>query len=425
MAPRPPSRAWTPSGRRVRGNSPDGARIAWTHITSADTADVQTSDLHVADLAVSDTGAATLSNVVTRVTGLANSSATWTHDGGTLRFVRYDGDTGPGDLWTVPSTGTDSATQVVTAGVDEAAVGNVVTDDTATAAATATPFTLAGTTARIAWTLPTGETDLAGVSITRTGGAGPKTFRVPAPATSVVDSGLTVGTTYSYAISAVDHSGNLATASTRHLTAIKPFATFPDPTSTGYYASPAFRVLLPAQGTYTVQVRTNGTGPLTTWYTGSGASHVYTAAKAGYSYGFLVTSRDGYGNSSAPTGAGIAVVPYDQTRASFSGNVLTQSLSSRYLGSATLLRAAGAASRFTVNGNRLQVIGERCISCGVMDVYLDGARVAGIDTHASARQARQVLYTRTLTPGNHALVVKARGTAGRPNVVLDGFGVRH
>jgi hypothetical protein len=37
-----------------------------------------------------------------------------------------------------------------------------------------------------------------------------------------------------------------------------------------------------------------------------------------------------------------------------------------------------------------------------------------------------VLYTRNLTAGvNHTVVIKARGTAGRPNVVLDAFGVRH
>ncbi|MDX6267187.1 MAG: hypothetical protein QOD70_1927 [Frankiales bacterium] len=61
-----------------------------------------------------------------------------------------------------------------------------------------------------------------------------------------------------------------------------------------------------------------------------------------------------------------------------------------------------------------------------MDVYVDGTRVAGIDTRYTQRRARVVLYTRTLTAGvNHTVVIKARGTAGRPNVVLDAFGVRH
>jgi hypothetical protein len=248
---------------------------------------------------------------------------------------------------------------------------------------------------------------------------------VPVSQSSYQDSGLTVGATYTYELAAVDRSGNAGPAVTRQLTAIQPFTTFPDPTSTGYFRTPAFRVGLPAQGTKRVDVRTNGTGPLVTWVTTTASSAVFSAARAGYSYGFLVTVTDGFGNSSAPTGGGTAVVPYDQTRATYSGAVLTQRSSDRYLGSATLLRAAGAAMRMTVNGSRLQVVGERCASCGVMDVYVDGRRVAGVDTRAAARQVRQVLYTRALGAGNHAVVIKARGTAGRPNVVLDGLAVRH
>ena len=91
-----------------------------------------------------------------------------------------------------------------------------------------------------------------------------------------------------------------------------------------------------------------------------------------------------------------------------------------------ILFFAVTTAKAAVVPGRLQVIGERCASCGVMDVYVDGVRVAGIDTRAASRQARQVLYTRVIKAGvNHSVVIKARGTAGRPNVVIDAIGVRH
>jgi hypothetical protein len=405
--------------------SPDGAHLAWTRDTSSAEGTTSTAEVHVADLTV-DAGAVTLAGDRTLVSGVDAALPAWSTDGSQVLFLEYDA-TGNGSVWTAPQTGSSPAVTAGVPGVDTVGLGYALADTTPPGSATLLPATLAGTAATVHWSLPA-DTDVYGVELTRTSdGTTPKTVTVPAPATSYKDSGLLLGHTYTYSAVTVDRNGNRSPGVSRQLTALAATASFPDPTSTTYYLSPSFRVGFPTPGAYTVQYRTNGTGALTTWVDHATAtSQVFSTAKAGYSYGLLMTRYDSYGNSTAPTGVGTAVVPYDQTRATFSGSFATQALSGRYLGSATILKAAGSAARLVVNGNRLQVIGEKCASCGVMDVYVDGVRVAGVDTHLAYRVSRAVLYTRALTAGvNHTVVIKARGTAGHPNVVLDGFGVRH
>lgn len=401
--------------------SPDGTEVVWERDTSTTDSKTPSTDLHVGDLALAS-GKATVTGDRAVTSGGYSDGPVWSPDGTSIRYVSYDAGF-LGSLRSVPAAG--GASSAVAASGDHEAVAYATAEATAPGAVTVGPAVLAGTSPTVSWTLPS-DADLYGVEITRSGYGATRTVRVAAPATSYKDSGLVLGKTYTYSVAALDKAGDRGTATTRQVTALAATATFTDPTSTASTTA-AFRVGFPAGSSYTVQYRTNGTGPLTTWLTrATGTSQVFSAAKPGSSYGFLVTVYDAYGNSSAATGAGTAVVPLDQTAATFAGSVVKQSLSGRYLGSAELLKAAGASARLTVKGNRLQVVGERCSSCGVMDVYVDGARVAGVDTRAAARQARVVLYTRTLsTSVSHTVVVKARGTAGRPTVVLDGFGVRH
>ncbi|MFN2539055.1 MAG: hypothetical protein ABR549_13040 [Mycobacteriales bacterium] len=400
--------------------SPDAAHVSWTR----DTSDATTSmaEVHVADLAVA-AGVATLTADRTLASDVEASGPTWAPDGSHVLFVITDAG-GAGSVWSAPQDGSTPRTSAVVPTGDIWSIGYAVSDAVAPGSATLLPATLAATSATLRWALPA-DGDVYAVELSRTAPS-PKTITVKAPATSYVDTGLALGTTYTYSAVVVDKAGNRSPAVTRQLTTLAATATVPDPTSTRYYLNPSFRVYFPT-GTYTVQYRANGSGGLTTWLDhAAGSSQVFSTAKAGSSYGLLMTRYDGFGNSTAPTGIGTAVVPYDQTRASYSGSYVTQTLNERYLGNATILKTAGSAARLVVNGNRLQVVGEKCTSCGVMDVYVDGVRVAGIDTHDTQRRSRFVLYTRNLTAGvNHTVVIKARGTAGRPNVVLDAFGVRH
>jgi hypothetical protein len=399
--------------------SPDGTKVAWSNDTSTgsgnDTADIVSGDVTF------DGTTATVTGTATRATGQYNSSPAFTADNASLRFIKYDGDVGDGNIWQVPLAG-GTAVEEARAG-DEYDMDMALLDSAVPAAATTAPAILAGTSATVRWSLPA-DPNVAGVLVTRKLGSTVQKYRmfVPRTATSYADTGLVLGSTYTYVIETVSRSNVLGAGVTRNLTARKPSITYTDPTSSGNTTA-AFKVTLPA-GTYTVKYRTNGAATWNTWVTnGTGTSRTFPGV-AGNSYAFSVQSFDGYGNSSAVVSGGTAVVPRDQTAATYGGSTAASSASYRFLGSARTLRAAGSYARISVVGNRFQVIGERCTTCGVMYIYDGATKVATVDTRASTHQLRQVLYARGLTSGTHTMTIKAAGTAGRPNVILDAFAAR-
>ncbi len=59
---------------------------------------------------------------------------------------------------------------------------------------------------------------------------------------------------------------------------------------------------------------------------------------------------------------------------------------------------------------------------GSARVYVDGRLVTTVSLHATDAATRWIAWSRTLaTPGTHAIRVKVVGTAGHPQVVVDGF----
>jgi hypothetical protein len=328
------------------------------------------------------------------------------------------------DLMSVPAAGgpvtqrTDTPTRL-----ESVAVGMAVDDGAAPAPISVLPFVFDGLHVHLRWTLPA-DADLSGVLVqVRTSGGYlyPVDF-VPAPATGYDD--FSYGKV-NYELSAVDRSGHLSSTVTRSAEPIDPFVTFPTPVATT--TTTAFTLKLPAYGAHnSLWYRPYGTtGPLVQLLDKAEQStYLFDQGTAGGNYGFLVQSFDAFGNATAQVGGGTAMVPFDQNRAAFSGSVLTESRPDRYLGSATILRTAGSAARFTTSATLLRIVGERCRSCGVMDVYVDGSRIAGIDTYSADRKVRQVLLSKGLTSGKHTVVIKARGTVRHPWVVLDALGLR-
>jgi hypothetical protein len=415
--------------------SPDGTHLAWSHDPSPGSATASTADVETADFALTN-GVGTVSNVTQRATGQDNYSPTWSRDGGTLRYVKY-GDSGPGDIFSIALTPGATATQESRTG-DELQVATGLLDTAAPGDVVATPFTLAATGATLHWTLPA-DTDLSGVLITRKLGSTVQrsSVFVAAPSTSFADTGLVLGQTYTYEIAAVDRSGNVGTAAIRQLTTASVAASFTDPTSNGSIVA-AFRVTLGSTAAglhYYANYRALPSTTWTPWLSGvTGGSQVFgstaatgkaaTTSKPGTTYQFRTRVADAYGNSTGTLSSAAAVVPFDQVSAAFNaGRTVAQARN--FLGSVRLLNVAGQYGRITVTGNRFQVIGQRCTTCGAFDVYDGRTRVATIDTRATSTQYRAVLYTRTwTTSATRTLVVKARGTSGRPNVILDAFAVR-
>jgi hypothetical protein len=419
--------------------SEDGQHLAWAQDTS--TSSTSTSDIETATLSVVS-GVATIGTPVVVATGLANEAPSFSVNGNTLYFVRWDGDQGAGDVWsgpTVPSGGNPPAVSVSTPGDDDYDVAIGTTDDgTAPAAAgTAVPAVLSGTSATVRWSIPA-DADLSGVLITRKLGSTTQKFEVyvPAPMGSYVDTGLTLGATYTYEITAIDRSDNRATVATRHLMALQAAATFADPTS-GTSAKAAFPVSFgpSSSGRFTVDYLLGGTSTWHRWVTDTaGRTRTFgsvattgvaaTTSTPGASYGFRVQVKDSYGNATALLASAHAVVPFDQTKATLSGGT-NVSTTAAFLGSYRRLSKTTDYAKVTLVGSRLQVVGWKCTSCGVFAIYDGSSLVGTVDTRASSTITRTVLFTRTYSSvGTHTFTIRPKATSGRPYVLLDGFAMR-
>ncbi len=416
--------------------SPDGAHLAWS--TDKDpngNGTLSVADIQVATLSVAN-GTATVGAPTSLTSTLNNLDPAWISNTA-LDFVRNDGDVGSGEIWTAPIDGLTPASLVATTADDEIGIATGSLDGVAPGAATATtPFGLRGTAATIAWTLPA-DPDVSGVVVTRTLGAVIKPLAfIAAPANRYNDSGLTLGSVYTYTITSVDRSGKYGPAVQRTMQALTAGAVFSSPTS-GASILAGFPVTFgkgdPASTVFDVSYRTNGAATATPWVThttgvtrtfGSAASAgvAATTSTPGNSYRFQVTASDAYGNATAPTVSAAAVVPYDQTKATYSAGTSSARYSDVYFHSVNVLKTAGAKAVVTLTGNRFQVIGTRCPTCGVIDVFYGGRRLGTVDTYASTRKVRQVLFT--VTWGSYAsrtLTVTNRATAHRPLAYLDAF----
>jgi hypothetical protein len=413
--------------------SPDGSKLAWGLLTN-DSAPY-TSTLQVATL----TGPSSVGAATPLDTTLYTRQPAFSRDGSTLFYLKTSGAVGgSGDLWSVPVTGGPGAAVAAT-GADEsdvAVTNNPAADAVAPAAPTiGSSFTIAGTSATVRWTLPA-DADLSGVLISR---AGRDPFFVAAPNTAAIDTGLALGQKYDYTIKAVDRSGNQSVASGTHsMVAMSPVATFGSPTSaastttsfpvrfaTGGTTGTVFDVdYMPYGGTWHDWV-TGATGNLRTFGSAATTNVAATSSLAGGTYTFKVTVQDdGFGNTSAATPSAAAVVPWDQTKAVFSGSSLLGS-SAAYLGSFRRFSSTAAYAKVTLVGNRLQVVGWKCSSCGAFAIYDGATKIGTVNTYAASLAPRVTLFTRTYASnGTHTFTIRPLGTAGHPGVVLDGFAMR-
>ena len=85
-------------------------------------------------------------------------------------------------------------------------------------------------------------------------------------------------------------------------------------------------------------------------------------------------------------------------------------------------RTAGAELSFAFTGSQVAWIGRPSRSGGSARVFLDGKDRGIVRTYATSRGYRRVLYVATWPePGDHTITIRVMGTAGHPNVVVDGF----
>jgi len=423
--------------------SPDGTKLVFGLITSYD--EPYTSLMQVAPLTLNG-GTATVGAATTVHAVGENAQPSFSRDGSTVYWINRSGLAGAkGDVWSAPEDGSGTAAAVAVTTENEIDVATTElpgTDTTAPSAATPLPAVLNGVTPTVKWALPA-ESDVSGVLVRiyhdRNLSVAPwKTYFVPAPVTSLTTTLPWLDATYTYTFTAVDRSGNASTTTERPLTAIKAGLSFADPTSTSSITAPFYVVFAgqysPKYVVYKADYMIWGTNTWRPWVNTTGFRRLFgapastgvaaTTSTPGANYVFRVSATDAFGNATAVRSSTRAVVPFDQTKAVFSGGS-TVTKAGAYLGTYRRLTKTTEYAKVVLVGNRLQIIGWQCQVCGKFTLHDNGKLIATIDTRLSHTKGRAVLYTRSYpTVGTHTYVIRLASALYSQEVQLDGFAMR-
>ncbi len=133
------------------------------------------------------------------------------------------------------------------------------------------------------------------------------------------------------------------------------------------------------------------------------------------------TARDCAGNAAVAAQTTVTPQTVTENGGTYAGAWKTAQATGLIGGVERRTTQAGAKVSFTFTGSQVAWVGTRSSRTGVARVYLDGRRVATIDTVAGTRAYRQVLWARRTTRGTHTVTIVNAATSGRSTVTVDGF----
>jgi len=150
------------------------------------------------------------------------------------------------------------------------------------------------------------------------------------------------------------------------------------------------------------------------------ATYWQTSMRPGATTTLTVTARDVPGNArTASVARRAAFLP--ETAAKRTGTWTARSGSAYLSGRALSATRKGTKLAYTFTGRAAALLFSRGSATGRADVYLDGKKVATIDTRAAATTHRQAVWVRSLSAARHTVTIVVAGTSGRPTVVSDGL----
>ncbi len=146
----------------------------------------------------------------------------------------------------------------------------------------------------------------------------------------------------------------------------------------------------------------------------------YPTVKPGAALKYTVAARDWAGNEGTVTTTR-TVINMPETSAKRTGTWSNRAASTYLGGKALAATAKNAKLAYTFTGRAAALTFTRTAATGVAYVYVDGVKVATVDTRATKTTSKQTLWVRTLTAKAHTVSVLVAGTAGRPTVISDGL----
>ena len=135
---------------------------------------------------------------------------------------------------------------------------------------------------------------------------------------------------------------------------------------------------------------------------------------------YTVTATDTVGNAGQASTSRTAV-QLAETAATRTGTWTTRTSTSYLNGKALAATAANAKLAYTFTGRSAALTFTRMPTTGVARVYVDGTKVATVDTKATGTSHRQTLWVRAFSAKKHTVTVVVAGTRGRPTVIADGL----
>jgi hypothetical protein len=344
-------------------------------------------------------------------------SAEYSRDGAQLFWAEADlwcADTGPGEVWYGNADGTGAA-KVAATPIDESST-SVAGGPPAPADTTApdapvigTAGTVTASSVKVSWTAAGDATEF--VVLRKEHGA-------PAPvsptdgtvvyhgaARSATATGLALDSVHDLYVFAIDAHGNVSAASAAHAA-----RTLPVPVMHGIgrigtvNPTPTFPVAWTGTGTsFELMAGQRTRSSSGTWsatpayalFAGTGATSATFTGTQGRTHYFKARALDEFGNATPYAATpSKANVPINEDWGGFSTSTgwTAKTGGDHYLDTYRTTVASGRTMSARVDTSQFVVIGDKCATCGRVEVWVDGVKRTTVDTKASTTLTRQVLY---------------------------------
>ena len=175
---------------------------------------------------------------------------------------------------------------------------------------------------------------------------------------------------------------------------------------------------------YTLQEQVNGGSWVSVSLPNPSANSVNLTLATGSSYKFRVSARDKAGNASAySAGVGftLTLVQENNSAVSYSPGWTRQLLSGSSGGSVDFTSKAAATATLSFKGKQVAWVSTLGTTRGAASVSVDGGSPTTVTTHAATTTTKDVVFTATMAPGTHKLVVTNNATSGSPRIDVDAF----